>query len=111
MESVSHSVVSDFATARTVACQGLLSMGFSRQEYWSGLPFSSPGERPDPVIKPRSLVFRTDSLPSEPQGNLCSTLIYLGTLNLYCIRIRDAYYISIQEKFIKMDGLQVKRLY
>ena len=37
-----------------VACQAFLSMGFSRQEYWSGLPFSSPGDLPDPGIEPRS---------------------------------------------------------
>ena len=39
----------------TIACQALLSMGFSRQEYWSGLPFSSPGDLPDPGIKRESL--------------------------------------------------------
>ena len=111
MENVSHSVVSNFATPWTVACQGLLPMGFSRQEYWSGLPFSSPGDLPNLEIEPRSPVFQADSLPSEPPGNVCSTLIYLGTLKLYCIRIRDAYHISIQEKFTKMNGLQVKRLY
>ena len=44
--------------------------GFSRQEYWSGLPFSSPGDPPCPGIKPRSLAFQADSLPSEPPGKL-----------------------------------------
>ena len=43
-----------FATLRTVAYQAPLSMGFSRQEYWSGLPFPSPGDLPHPGIKPRS---------------------------------------------------------
>ena len=43
-----------FATPWTVAYQALLSMGFSRQEYWSGLPFPSPGDFPDPGIKPGS---------------------------------------------------------
>ena len=43
-------------TAWTVACQPLLSMEFSRQEYWSGLLFSSPGDLPDPVIESVSLV-------------------------------------------------------
>ena len=43
-------------------------MGFSRQEYWSGLPFPSPGDRPDPSVEPRSLTLRADSLPSEPRG-------------------------------------------
>ena len=54
-ESVSRSVVSDsFATPWTVAHQAPLSMGFSRQEYWSGLPFPSPGDLPDSGIEPRS---------------------------------------------------------
>ena len=43
-------------------------MGFSKQEYWSGLPFTSPGDLPDPGIKPGSLVLQADSLPSEPPG-------------------------------------------
>ena len=43
-----------FATPWTVAYQAPLSMGFSRQEYWSGLPFPSPGDHPDPGIEPRS---------------------------------------------------------
>ena len=44
------------------------SMGFSRREYRSGLPFPSPGDLPDPGIEPRSPVFQADSLPSEPPG-------------------------------------------
>ena len=43
-------------------------MGFSRQEYWSGLPFPSPGDFPDPGIEPRSPALRADTLPSEPPG-------------------------------------------
>ena len=43
-------------------------MGFSRQEYWSGLPFPSPGDLPDPGIEPRSPAFQADALPSEPPG-------------------------------------------
>ena len=43
-------------------------MGFSRQEYWGGLPFSSPGDLPDPGIEPSSLTLQADSLPSEPPG-------------------------------------------
>ena len=45
-----------FATLWTVACQASLSMGFSRQEYWSGLPFPAPGDLPDPGIDPTSSV-------------------------------------------------------
>ena len=48
-----------FATVWTVARQAPLSMGFSRQEYWSGLPFASPGDLPDPGIKPASLMSPT----------------------------------------------------
>ena len=57
-----------FATPWTGARQDLLSMGFSRQAYWSGLPFPSPGDLPDPRIKPGFPVFQADSLPSEPAG-------------------------------------------
>ena len=54
-KKVSHSVVSDSVTSGMVALQVPLSMGFSRQEYWSGLPFPSPGDLPYPGIKPGSL--------------------------------------------------------
>ena len=43
-------------------------MGFPRQEYWSGLPFPSPGDLPDPGIEPRSPALKEDSLPAEPPG-------------------------------------------
>ena len=52
----------------TVACQAPLSMGFSRQEYWSGLPFPSPGGLPNPGIEPRSPALEADALTSEPPG-------------------------------------------
>ena len=48
--------------------QAPLSMEFSRQEYWSEQPFPSPGDLPDPGIKPGSSALQMDSLPSEPQG-------------------------------------------
>ena len=51
----------------TVAFQALLSMEFSRQDYWSGLPGPSPGDLPDSGIEARSLTLHADSLPSEPQ--------------------------------------------
>ena len=51
-----------------VTCQAPLSMGFSRQEYWSGQPFPSPVDLPDPGIEPRSPLLQVDSLPSEPPG-------------------------------------------
>ena len=52
-------------TPWTVACQTPLSMGFSRQEYWSGLPFPSPGDLPDPGIEPGAPALQADSLPTE----------------------------------------------
>ena len=57
-----------FVTPWTVAYQAPLSMGFSRQEYWSGLPFPSPGDLPNPGIEPGSPALQTDALPSEPPG-------------------------------------------
>ena len=58
-----------FATPWTVAHQASLSMGFFRQEYWSRLPFPSPGDLPNPGIKPVSPALQADTLPSEPPGN------------------------------------------
>ena len=52
---------STLATPWTVACQAPLSTGFSRQEWWSGLPFPTPGDLPDPGIKPTSPVLQIDS--------------------------------------------------
>jgi len=46
-------------------------MRFSRQKYWSRLPFPSPGELPNPRIEPRSTTLQADSLPSEPPGDVC----------------------------------------
>ena len=66
MKSLSH--VRLFETPWTVAYQAPLFMGFSRQEYWSGLPFPSPGDLPDPGIKPRSPAMQADALLSEPPG-------------------------------------------
>ena len=66
MKSLSH--VRLFATPWTVAYQAPPSMGFSWQEYWSGLPFPSPGDLPDPGIEPRSPALGADALTSEPPG-------------------------------------------
>ena len=59
-----------FAIPWTVAYQAPPSMEFSRQGYWSGLPFPSPGDLPDPGIEPRSPALQADALPSEPPGKL-----------------------------------------
>ena len=59
-----------FAIPWTVALQAPLSMGFLRQEYWSGWPFPSAGVIPDPGIKPTSPVLQMDSLPPSHQESL-----------------------------------------
>ena len=55
--------------------QAPLSMGFSRQEYWSGLPFPSPEDLPDPGIEPRSSALQVDALPSELLGKAMNSLM------------------------------------
>ena len=67
-DSVSEGRVRLFVTPWTVAYQAPPSMGFSRQEYWSGLPLPSPGDLPDPGTEPRSPAFQADALTSEPPG-------------------------------------------
>ena len=67
-----------FATLWTVACQAPLSMGLSRQEYWSGLPFPSPGSLPNPGIEPYLLQWQVDSLPLSLLLN--SEPVYLDCL-------------------------------
>ena len=62
-----------------VACQAPLSMGFSRQEYWSRLPFPSPGDLPDPGIEPGAPALQADSLPTE----LLLLLSHFSRVRLY----------------------------
>ena len=61
-------------TPWTVAHQAPLSVAFSRQEYWSGLPFPSPGDLPDPGIESGSPALQADALPSEPPRKTKITL-------------------------------------
>ena len=69
-ESVNRSVMSNsLVTPCTVACQAFLSMGFPRQEYWSGLPFLSPGDLPDSGLEPGTPALQVDSLPLSHQGS------------------------------------------
>ena len=73
--------------SRTVTHQAPLSTGFSRQEYWSGLPFPSAGDLPDPRIEPGSSSLKADSLPSEPpreQNNLvdCKLMLHARSREL-----------------------------
>ena len=64
--ALSH--VSVFLTLLTVVCQAPLSMGFPRQEYWSGLPSPSPRDLPNPGIKPASLALAGGFFTTEPPG-------------------------------------------
>ena len=77
MKSLSH--VRLFATPWTVAYQAPPSMGFSRQEYWSGLPFPSPRDLPNPGIEPGFPALEADTLTSEPRGKPVCMYIYLHT--------------------------------
>ena len=77
---LSHSVRSDSVTPWTAARQAPLSKGFSRQEHWSGEPFPSPGDLPNPGIEPRSPTLQADSLPFEPPGKPKNTGV--GSLSL-----------------------------
>ena len=77
-------------TSWTAAYQAPPSLRFSRQEYWGGLPFPSPGDLPNPGIKPGSPALQADALPSEPPGKSCegdgitrSVLAVLPPLNVY----------------------------
>ena len=63
-----------FVTLWTVALQAPLSMGLSRQEYWSGFPCSPSGDLPNPGIEPQSPTLQADSLPYEPPGKPIKTL-------------------------------------
>ena len=71
-------------------------MGFSRQEYWSGLPFPSSGDLPDPGIKSRSPTLQGDSLPSEPPGKPQNLLSFM---NLQIVIVFDNLFSLGQEKY------------
>ena len=70
MKVKSLTCVGLFVTPWTVAYQAPPSTGFSRQEYWSGLPFPSPGDLPDPGIESGSPALQADALPSKPPGTI-----------------------------------------
>ena len=89
----SLSRVQIFLTPWAEAHRASLSMGFSRQEYWSGLPFPSPGDLPDRGTEPRSTALQADALPSEPP--------WKSSVNLQLLVIKDAYFLHpFSEEFI-----------
>ena len=79
-------------TPWTVACQVSLSVGFSRQDYWRGLPFPSPGDLPNPRIEPVSPTAPALALPLVPSGKPA----YIYEKNQY-------YYVRRGEKLMKME--------
>ena len=74
-----------FVTPWTVAHQAPLSKGFSRQEYWGGLPFPSPWDLPDPGIESGSPALQPDSLPSEPPGEPSEKALLLLLSRFSCV--------------------------
>ena len=88
MKSLSH--VQLFVTPWTVDYNATPSMGFSRQDYWSGLPFPSPEDLPNPGIKPGSPSLYADALSSEPPGKSYQVYSGLFMANKHEIRIYGA---------------------
>ena len=92
---VSCSVLSDSVIPRTVARQAHLSVGFSRQEYWSGVAFPSPGDLPNAGIKPRSPTLQADILQSEPLGKkkTCTSSLFCHFLHVARLYFATSYLI------------------
>ena len=88
-----------FATPWTLAYQAPRSMGFSRQEYWSGFPFPSPGYLPDPGIKPRSPSLEADALTSEPPEKP------IGPSYLACLIYNNFCYLVISDREAHKENL------
>ena len=102
VKSLSH--VQLLATPWTVAHQAPPSIGFSRQEYWSGLPFPSPGDLPNPGIETSSPTLQADTLPSEPPGKPKSIKSKVHSLlKIYCFRIQ---YTLIQASMNRLSRYQ-----
>ena len=108
-------VSQSFATLWSVAHQAPQSMGFSRQEYWCGLPFPSPDDFPDLGIEPESSVspaLQADSLPAEPLGKLSVhsrhgvfQLLSVSSLDLLCLSIvgeKDPYFSGLMRNFVSI---------
>ena len=100
------------ATPWTVAHQAPPSMGFSRQEYWSGLPFPSPGDFPNPGIEPRSPTFPADTITSEPPGKPRTVLqeelktpLYHSIINLPSFLITNTFSDYKTDYFVNIFGI------
>ena len=110
----SLSCVRLFSAPWTVACQAPPFMGFSRQEYQSGLPFSSPGDLPNPGIKPRFPAPQADSLPSEPPGKPPDQGPTTGLLHGECgvwatgLQRSPCYVTFLFSSFVPVDQVTIK---
>ena len=91
-----------FAVPWTVAYQAPPSMEFSRQDYWSGLPFPSPGDLPDPGIEPGSPTLQADALPSEPPEKPYSSH---RSMTILKSSWAPATHSSVRSQFFKAVGL------
>ena len=95
MKVKSLSCVRLFEIPRTIAYQAPPSMGFSRQEYyWSGLPFPSPGDLPDPGFEPRFPALQADALPSEPPGKPFILMGSIYVCQIYKMRQKASFSFS-----------------
>jgi len=91
----------------TVAYQAPPSMGFSRQDYWSGLPFPSPGDLPNPGIESGSPEFQANALTSEPSGHSFLQGIFRYNLN----QITHDYTVKVTNKFKGLDLIECLKNY
>ena len=87
MYVLSHSVVSTLCDSKDYSPPGYNPWTFSRQKYLSGLPFPSPGDLPNPGIKPRSPALQADSLPSEPPGKLITEEMQIKSTMRYHLTV------------------------
>ena len=102
-------------TPWTIAYQAPLSMEFSRQEYWSGVPLPSPGDLPNLGIKPRSLALQADVLPSEPPGNIYALVSasFSSFLFLHCFSFFKSSLIQTGKfsQIIQSDKIHLFKVY
>ena len=99
---LSLSCVQLFVTLQTAARQAALSMRFSRQEHWSGLPFPPPGDLPNPGIKPESPALQVDSLPLSHQGSIKMCIFPKVDLQNQCAAATAAKLLLLLSRFSRV---------
>ena len=98
-------------TPWTVACQAPQSIGFSRQEYWSGLPFPSPGDLPDPGIKPGPPTLQADSFPIELRGNWRPQFYLIaGSCRKHCASYSALLRLKVTQMIRNLPAMQETRV-